>query len=207
MMLDCLLMAIAEIHDAVLTPSKIELLGAWLPRQRWFGSKPPQELARCRFVNPGGEVGIEMFLVRAGDHIYHVPLTYRGSPLEVAESFLVGTMQHSVLGTRYIYDAVGDPAYALELARTIVDADHEAGQSKGSPSLHVVGSGAKSLGNVQPASTSDDRITLVGPSGRYELEITREVTPTTATDGALGRLVGRWGECTCDAVLAVLRDA
>ena len=200
-------MAIAEIHsNAVLTPGKMELLGAWLPGQSWFGSEPPRELARCRFVDPDGEVGIEIYLVGSGDGIYHVPLTYRGSPLDGAEAFLVGTLEHSVLGTRYVYDAVGDPVYALEIARTILDGDHEAGQSKGSPTLHVLGSGAASLGQVQPGPMSGDRITLVGASGSYQIEITREVTPTTAIGAAIGTLVGRWEGCTGDAVLAVLRD-
>ena len=197
-------MAIAEIHDAVLTPGKMDLLGLWLPTQSWFGSEPPQELARCRFVDPDGEVGIEMYLVRAGDRIYHVPLTYRGAPLDRAEAFLVGTTEHSVLGTRYVYDAVGDPVYALELARTIVDADHESGQSRGAPTLHVLGSGASSLGQVQPGPTSGDRIMLIGTSCSYELEIIREVAPTMPGDGALGTLVGRWEGSGGDAVLAVL---
>ena len=201
-------MAVAEIHsNAVLTPGKMELLGAWLPEQSWFGSETPRELARCRFVDPDGEVGIEMYLVRSGDRIHHVPLTYRGSPLDGAAAFLVGTLEHSVLGTRYVYDAVGDPVYALELARTIVEADHEAGQSKGSPTLHVLGSGAAPLGQVHPGPTSRDRIMLSGMSGSYEIEIAREVTQTMVTDGALGTLVGSWEGAASDAILAVLRDA
>lgn len=201
-------MAIAEIHsNAALTPGKMDLLGAWLPGQSWFGSEPPHELARCRFVDPDGEVGIEMYLVRSGDRTFHVPLTYRGAPLDGADAFLVGRLEHSVLGTRYVYDAVGDPVYALELARTIVEADHEAGQSKGSPTLHVLGSGAAPVGQVHPGPTSGDRIMLTGTSGSYEIEIAREVTPTMATDGARGTLVGRWEGSTGDAVLAVLRDA
>lgn len=200
-------MAIAEIHNAVLTPGKMELLGAWLPRQSWFGSEPPSELVRCRFVDPDGEVGIEMFLVRSGDRICHVPLTYRGAPLDGAEAFLVGTTEHSVLGTRYVYDAVGDPVYALELVRTIVEADHEAGQSRGAPTLHVVGSGAVSLGQVRPEPTSGDHITLVGTSNTYVLEIRREVTPAMTANESLGTLVGRWEDSAGDVVLAVLRDA
>jgi hypothetical protein len=38
-------------------------------------------------------------------------LSYRVSPLLDAESYLIGTTQHSVLGTRGVYDACGDPCY------------------------------------------------------------------------------------------------
>ena len=50
----------------------------------------------------------------------HVPLTYRGAPLAGAEEFLAGTMEHSVLGDRWIYDACADPVYATALATVMV---------------------------------------------------------------------------------------
>ncbi len=41
---------------------------------------------------------------------YHVPLTYRGAPLDGAgEEALVGTAEHGVLGRRWVYDGVHDP--------------------------------------------------------------------------------------------------
>ncbi|MEI2826114.1 MAG: hypothetical protein V9F04_06650 [Dermatophilaceae bacterium] len=49
------------------------------------------------------------------------PLTYRSAPLAGADRALVGTIEHSVLGTRWVYDAPHDPAYVAELLRTIVD--------------------------------------------------------------------------------------
>ena len=84
-------------------------------------------MSACRFDDPAGEVGIETMLVRAGSGpVLHAPLTYRGAPLVGADAWLVGTMLHSVLGPRWVYDACGDPVYAAVLAHAIVAAGGEA---------------------------------------------------------------------------------
>jgi len=116
----------AIIYDAVLNPSKQDLLKTWLPNQPWFqklgaDAAKLEHLGAFRFDDPAGEVGMETHLVRTGDGaIVHVPLTYRGAPLPGAEQFLAGTMEHSVLGDRWIYDACADPVYATALATVIV---------------------------------------------------------------------------------------
>ena len=113
----------AVIHQAQLTPTKLEALSDWLPRQPWSGVAPGSEVlqaGRFRFDDPAGEVGVETMLVRVGDGpVLHVPLTYRSAPLEGGEPFLVTEMDHSVLGPRWVYDAVGDPVYADVLHRAI----------------------------------------------------------------------------------------
>ncbi|CAI9405431.1 CG0192-related protein [Aestuariimicrobium sp. T2.26MG-19.2B] len=119
----------AELHRATLSPSKAEVLADWLPRQDWFEGEDAGDLEildTFRFVDPEGEVGIETFLVRSHGAIYHVPFTYRGAPLKGADRWLVGTMQHSVLGERFIYDAPGDPVYQVELTRLISEGDTQA---------------------------------------------------------------------------------
>ncbi|MDD0856964.1 hypothetical protein NHF46_02405 [Arthrobacter alpinus] len=73
-----------------------------------------------RFDDPAGEVGIETHVVAVDGKTYQVPLTYRGAPLEGAEEFLVTTMDHSVLGSRWVYDATADPVYVSELAAAIL---------------------------------------------------------------------------------------
>ena len=90
----------------------------------WLGS---QSLAyrRCRraggwarsVADPGGDVGIETLLIRSRDVTYQVPLEYRNAPLQQAGDCLIGTLEHSVLGTRWVYDAVGDSVYIDEVLR------------------------------------------------------------------------------------------
>src|SRR4051812_47950997 len=104
----------AHLHDATLVPSKRELLDAWLPNQAWVAGLPAlKPFAGFRLDDPAGEVGIEGILLRDADGgvTVHVPLTYRGAPLDGAEAHLLGTTEHSVLGTRWVYDATGDPVF------------------------------------------------------------------------------------------------
>ena len=124
-----MLAAMAIIHAADLQPTKLELLEAWLPRQPWFpqsGPAVPRETAvlrkvgSYRFDDPAGEVGMETILVSAGTATVQVPLSYRAEPMAGAEAWLVGTMQHSVLGTRWVYDACADPVYVAALAASIL---------------------------------------------------------------------------------------
>ncbi|MFT4109948.1 CG0192-related protein [Propionicimonas sp.] len=140
----------AEIHEATLTPGKLELLAAWLPAQEWFlgDSDDVERVASYRFVDPEGEVGIETILVRSRGVTYQVPLTYRGAPLDEAKDYLVGTLEHSVLGTRHVYDAVGDPVYMVELLRVIHEGDTEADLSRGQKSMTVRGSGIVPVSNA-----------------------------------------------------------
>jgi len=107
----------ALIYKATLNPPKLKLLTAWLPSRRWFDGEPEvQQVGAYRFDDPSGEVGIEALLLEAGDgSVLHVPLIYRGVPLAGAEEFLVGTTEHSVLGTRWVYDGCADPVWATAL--------------------------------------------------------------------------------------------
>ncbi|MEE3920757.1 hypothetical protein V2I01_28665 [Micromonospora sp. BRA006-A] len=56
-----------------------------------------------------------------------VPLTYRGAPLAGADEYLVGVIEHSVLGRRWAYDACGDPVYPPLLAAAVLA---DAGQAE-----------------------------------------------------------------------------
>jgi hypothetical protein len=109
-----------------MVPSKVELLTAWLPAQGWHvGHEGEPSLARVggfRLDDPAGEVGIEFQVVRddAGQgEAYLVPMTYRGSHLAGADAALIGTAQHGVLGTRWIYDGTRDPVLLEQLAALI----------------------------------------------------------------------------------------
>ncbi len=115
----------AEIYDAVLDPGKIDLLRSWVRHQSWFNGDAErlEQVTAYRFVDPAGEVGMESFLLSDGANTFHVPVTYRGAELEGAAESLLGTMEHSILGRRWVYDATADPVYCAEVRRVISHRD------------------------------------------------------------------------------------
>lgn len=115
------------IHQAELTPGKREIIAGWLPEQPWReGTGETVLVGAYRFDDPAGEVGLEVHLVRSGaGPVQQVPLSYRGEAVPELSDSLVGTMEHSVLGTRYVYDAVADPVFRAELTRVIAEADRQ----------------------------------------------------------------------------------
>ena len=156
------------IYQASISPTKDELLNAWVPSQPWFEGAAGASLARVaayRFDDPDGEVGLETFLLRAGDGpILQVPLTYRGAPLAGGEPWLVTTMEHSVLGPRWVYDAVGDPVYRAVLAETVLTGGREADQyvqTDDGPTLREPTAWARGSGSDAQAPVGDARIDLV----------------------------------------------
>jgi hypothetical protein len=160
----------ALLHRADLVPSKLELLAGWLPRQTWFVGEPDAPLtnvASFRFDDPDGEVGVETLLVRAGDGpVMQVPLTYRNEEVPGAGEWLLGTMEHSVLGTRWTYDAVGDPVYLGELARVILTGDSQVElwieidgvMTLREPTARVVGSGSEAAPDVDDVAVEIVRV-------------------------------------------------
>lgn len=114
----------AIIYRAELSPSKTDILRDFLSSRSWGETGELELLGAYRFDDPDGEVGVECHLVRAGETIYHLPLTYRPAPLEGAEQQLLGTMQHSVLGERYVYDGLGDEL-ALDCFRRAICGEQE----------------------------------------------------------------------------------
>jgi hypothetical protein len=127
----------AIIHHTTMSPSKLELLTAWLPAQPWYvrtGREP--ELVKAggfRLDDPEGEVGIEFMVVTdgSGDRVtaYHVPMTYRGRELAGAGAGLIGTSEHGVLGRRWIYDGAHDPVLVAQLVALLQGAAEPQAQS------------------------------------------------------------------------------
>ncbi|MDF8264938.1 1,4-alpha-glucan branching protein GlgB [Luteipulveratus flavus] len=157
----------ALVHpDATIEPSKLDLVSGWISDQRWYTSRgrTPQlrRLSSFRFDDPEGEVGVETLIVADESGtvpvVYQVPLTYRAAPLAGAQAALIGTAEHSVLGTRYVYDGCHDPVYAAELLRTIVAADVEAKRSDGAVSATVRGSGV--VGRQTPRHGTTEPMSL-----------------------------------------------
>jgi hypothetical protein len=157
----------AVIHPTTLSPSKLELLAAWLPAQSWYaaaGQEP--ELARAggfRLDDPDGEVGIEFAVLtdRQGERLaYLFPLSYRGAPLAGAEHALIGTAEHGVLGQRWIYDGAHDPVLVTQLLAA----------------LH-----GRAEPQAQSVSDTPDRSVLIRPAGTAE---PRSIGSMSVTGGA-----------------------
>jgi hypothetical protein len=111
----------ALLHEATISPRKDELVGPWLRGRPWWdGVAERAPVGSFRLDDPAGEVGMECFLFGSpSGSILFVPVTYRGAPLSGAEASLLGTMEHSVLGIRYLYDACADPVFVATVLDTI----------------------------------------------------------------------------------------
>jgi hypothetical protein len=173
----------AIIHQATLTPGKLGLLEAWLP------VKGLERVGACRLDDPAGEVGLEIFVVRSADGtLVHAPMTYRGAPLEGADAYLIGTTDHSVLGTRWVYDAVADPVFVAVLAATIRTGGHQAqelvetpaGPSARAPLMTIEGSGSQAPGSPAEIVRVDGGDPAVVLTTVGELSVCRVLTAQPA---------------------------
>lgn len=206
----------ALLHNATITPSKRELMTAWLATRSWAeGFDPVRTIASYRFDDPDGEVGLEAALLADPDGVLvHVPLSYRGAPLEGADTFLVGTAEHSVLGPRWVYDACGDPVWCGELAAAIAGGGEGVEQyfevdgrrEVVAPRMTVRGTGldqgAGQLDQLRGTVTEvrDEGGRTVTRYGDLELVVVRHVGTLVEAEATL---TGRWGDES--AVLAGLR--
>ncbi|MGO3326431.1 maltokinase N-terminal cap-like domain-containing protein [Gordonia sp. (in: high G+C Gram-positive bacteria)] len=167
----------AVIYDATLSPSKEELIRDFLD-SAGLARGDVERLAAYRFDDPEGEVGIEAHIVARGGRIFHVPLTYRGAPLDGATP--VGTMEHSVLGRRWVYAAADDPVALDAYTRALHNA-----QGQAALEAH------RADGTVEPMATTMALIVV----GEAELESTLHLTYDVGTP-ATGHttLVATWAD-------------
>ncbi|MDX3070978.1 maltokinase N-terminal cap-like domain-containing protein [Streptomyces sp. MI02-7b] len=198
------------IHRTTLSPTKLELLTEWLPRQPWYagaGGRP--ELTKAggfRLDDPQGEVGLEFMVVTDADAAaYHVPLTYRAAPLAAAEHALIGTTEHGVLGTRWVYDGTHDPVLVGQLAAFVRGEAQAQAQSVSDTPDPTVGRSwtgpaqAPAPGSGTVADGPDGTTDVVlgsGPAERLVLRVVRALRPGAGTDapggGRLGHVDARW---------------
>lgn len=76
---------------------------------------------------PDSETGVETHL-RIGNRVFSAPADLPRAPLEGAGEWLIGTMDHSVVGQRWVYDACRDPVYSTALAATVLNGQLQAKQ-------------------------------------------------------------------------------
>lgn len=206
----------AVIHHTTLAPSKMELLAAWLPPQPWYaGTEHQAEPAKAggfRLDDPDGEVGIEFMVINdgSGDHVctYLVPLSYRGAPLDGADDALIGTTEHGVLGTRWIYDGVHDPVLSGQLLALIQGAAEPQAQSISdtpdrSVTSHFTGAresaAIKSVTVINGPHGTDlivDHATGAEPDGaaapRLVVRVARVLEPMGEPPSSLGYVTATW---------------
>lgn len=143
----------AQIYDAKLEPGK-DLIA-----QKFGGIT--KLLGSYRLVDRDDEVGIEALIGRDVDgRLIQLPLSYRSG--EVHPDHTLTEIEHSVLGHRFVSNALGDPVAVRELIRTIVTADDGAAYSNGDqPYLAVQGSGSDYGEDVEVG-----RVTLTATTGQ-----------------------------------------
>ncbi|WP_432101732.1 maltokinase N-terminal cap-like domain-containing protein [Streptomyces sp. bgisy091] len=186
----------ATIHRTTLEPTKLELLTGWLPEQSWYeGGGQSPALVRAggfRLDDPEGEVGIEfMIVVDTGGQrpvAYLTPLSYRGSEAkDIPAEALIGTSEHGVLGTRWIYDGDRDPVVRSQLEALLRGEAEPQKQSE--------------------SNTPDPTVTVHGADpGEVtgEARITRVLRQEDAVDSPARRVVTGWTWPDATAVWGVV---
>lgn len=202
----------AVIHRTTMDPSKMELLGRWLPSRPWYsGPGRAEDLRRVggfRLDDPTGAVGIEMLVVTdtgsTEPFTYFVPLSYRATELETETDALLDTAEHGVLGTRWIYDGTRDPVAVDRMVALLAggaQAQHSTDSDTPDPSVLVAAADLPADGSAlvsaaeNPVGTditvADGQLRVHRVLGRSEpvLRTGQVIVPWTAPDGSTVRSV------------------
>ena len=205
----------ALFHRATITPTKAEIITGWAPTRSWgpAAAAPVDVIGSFRFDDPEGRVGMETHLVIAGGELVQVPLTYRDEPLDGAEDALITLMQHSVLGTRWVYDGLRDPRFVLMLAGVAMTGQGEAlGMAMYDRRWYVAPSNVRIHGGGWPQERvpvdgfeldSDDATGSMLHNDRFELTLFRR--PAPGPRPAIG-LTATWDGQTEPVMLAEVRE-
>ena len=203
----------SQLHRTTMQPSKLDLVAGWLPRQPWYrGHAAGVRLERAggfRLDDPAGEVGLEYLFVTDVAHpdapCYAVPLAYRGAPFDAPAEALMGTSEHGVLGTRWIYDAAYDPVGVAQLLLLIQGlAEPQAQTVSDTPDPTVVGvcsldsrvdaiSGRVSSSDATGTTVVVDATDPAESAGRQVvLALRRLLTPGHTDETAVGHVEASW---------------
>ncbi|MFR0352304.1 maltokinase N-terminal cap-like domain-containing protein [Streptomyces sediminimaris] len=189
------------IHRTTVRPTKLELLRTWLPARPWYHGSAEPDLAKAggfRLDDPEGEVGIEFMVVgEAASGAYLVPLTYRGAPLEGAGHALVGTMEHGVLGPRWVYDGCHDPVLTAQLTALVEGRVQAQAQSVSDTPDREVGRCYTGEGPIGALGAPEDTTESTGfaVAGGLALRVHRVLTPAAADappQDTVGHVTGAW---------------
>lgn len=127
---------IAKIYTTTLSPTKESIARAWVGDVTLLGS--------YRLVDTlDGETGIEVLIAADPDgRLVQIPFSYRSEEINPAHT--LSTIEHGVLGTRWVSNALGDPSAVREFIRTILTGDDGATRDDGVPAfLNVRGTGTE----------------------------------------------------------------
>jgi hypothetical protein len=205
----------AIFHRATITPTKAELIANWAPTRPWglAADVPIDVIGSYRFDDPEGRVGMEVHLVTGGGTLLQVPLTYRDEPLEGADDALIVEMQHSVLGTRWVYDGLRDPRLVVMLAGVAMTGQGEAlGMAVYDDRWYIAPSNVRIQGGgwtQERVSVDgfevehDDATRLVLRNDRFELTVFRR--PVPGPRPAIG-LTATWEAQSTPVVLAEVTE-
>ncbi len=194
------------IHRTTLTPTKLELLTAWLPTRPWYpgeaAASRPEKAGGFRLDDPEGEVGIEFMLLTdpgCGAPGLLAPMTYRSAPLAGADHALIGTLEHGVLGKRWVYDACHDPVAVAETVALLAGRVRAHAQSVNDAldeTVEVTGAGAVPTSVPAPAGAEvvDDATgTSVRLADGPALRFRRVLEPARgAGEGVAGAVSAPW---------------
>jgi hypothetical protein len=203
------------VHRATITPTKAELIAEWAPTRAWGPSAEDtiDVIGSYRFDDPDGRVGMETHLLTAGGALLQVPLTYRDEPLDGAEDALITEMEHSVLGTRWVYDGLRDPRFVIMLAAVAMTGQGEAlqmaefdGRWYIAPSNVRIQGGGWNQKRVPVDGfvvASDEADASVLHNDQFELVVFRR--PVPGTRPAIG-LTAHWEGLGDPVILAEVRE-
>lgn len=205
----------ALFHRATISPTKDQLIAEWAPTQPWGPASdvPTEVIGAYRFDDPEGRVGMEIHLVDAGGVLFQVPLTYRDEPVAGADEALIGEMQHSVLGTRWVYDGLRDTRLVIMLAAVAMTGQGEAlglavyeDRWYIAPTKVRIQGGGWTLERVPVDGfelESDDAVKSVLRNDRFELTVFRR--PASGPRPAIG-LTASWEGRAEPVVLAEVQE-
>ena len=205
----------AIFHRATITPTKAELLATWAPTQAWGPptNVPIEVIGSYRFDDPDARVGMETHLITAGATLLQIPLTYRDEPLDGADDALIVEMQHSVLGTRWVYDGLRDPRFVVMLAAAAMTGQGEAlgmvmhdGRWYIAPSIVRIQGGGWTHERVPVDGFEvehDDATSVVLRNDRFELTVFRR--PVPGPRPAIG-LTATWTGQSQPVVIAAMAE-